>query len=100
MTSANQSAKTGRNQPEANGVPTTSGTEHRTRAAVRPLLPQILSVVFISETRAAIKAGCADGIRWRLTSRAEGERLARELAAQLSLSSPSSADSARSRSNT
>jgi hypothetical protein len=42
-------------------------------------LPTILDVVYISDDTAAIKAGCADGIRWRITSREEGERVAAEL---------------------
>jgi hypothetical protein len=45
--------------------------------------PVILDVVYISDARAAIKAGCSDGIRWRITSREEGERVAAELAAEL-----------------
>ncbi len=96
MTSVEQSVNRGYNQLEANGVPATSGAEHRSSAQ---LLPQLLSVVFVSESRAAVKAGCADGIRWRLTRHAEGEQVARELAAELSPSPPGSAHSVRSWSN-
>jgi hypothetical protein len=45
--------------------------------------PTILDVVYISDDRAAIKAGCGDGVRWRIASREEGERIAAELAAEL-----------------
>jgi len=45
--------------------------------------PEIIDVKFISDDRAALKALCGDGIRWCLTTREQGERVAREVAAKL-----------------
>lgn len=45
--------------------------------------PEIIDVHFISDDRAAIKALCGDGIRYCLTSREQGEQVARQLRAEL-----------------
>ena len=45
---------------------------------------EIVDVMFIADDRAAIKAVCGDGVRWSLVDRATGERVACELAAELS----------------
>ncbi len=45
--------------------------------------PQIIDVLWLGEDRAAIKAGVGDGIAYRLVDRAEGERIAVQLATDL-----------------